>query len=289
MGPSQGVPALRPLSPVVCLLSLASLMSLARVAVAGEFDAGNPMFGSHYGYLQDVREERNRRDIEMVMLERPREPEKPLSEVIFNEKLSKEFQQQYQYKFGATQAEQVLNTPSRSEDYTFYSGESVTVEEYQHEQRRFGEYMSRRLMEYHVDNWAKNDPDFKAVYQAKERFSNLNMQVKKGYKIKWKYNLSGPNMEVTVDNPYEVECKVRVEMSGVISSPNETIYTLGYPLTDRIRVQARVKEQDGIYQLVGTRRVNSHVSTSITASTDRRREGAAVQQDLVLLGFTWNE
>lgn len=255
---------------------------------------GAPVYGQHHGYLYDVQEERNRRDIEMVMLARPPEPPTPLKDVLFNEKLSKEFQQQYQYKFGVTQAEQVLNSPTRAEEYQVSTGERTgsktgTAQEYRDEQRKFGEYMTRRLTEYHVDNWAKNDPDFKGVYQAKERFSNLNMQFDKGYKLKWKYNFAGPNMEVSLDNPYDVEFKVRVEMSGILSSPNETIYSVGYPITERISVAARVKEQDGIYQLVGTRRINKNMSTSLTGSTDRRAVGTNVQQDLVLIGLSWND
>ncbi len=248
-----------------------------------------PVFGAHRGYLFEVQEERNRRDIEMVMLEKPKDPPKKLSEKIFNEKLSKEFQRQYSYKFGSTQAEQLLNTPSRAEEYTFYTGQNVTVQEYTAEQQRFGEYMVRRLTEYHVDNWAKNDRDFRAVYRAKERISNLDVQVRRGYKVKWKYNFAGPNMEVSVENPYEIEFKVRAEMNGVISSPAETIYTLGYPLTERISLATRFKEYDGLYQLVGTRRINRRLSTSLTLSTDQRKEGSTVQQNLTLVGLSWSD
>jgi hypothetical protein len=247
------------------------------------------VYGDHYGYLFEVKEERNKRDLEMVMLPQPKRPPKPLQEVIFNEKLSKEFQQQYEYRFGQSQAEQVLNTVARSDDYNYYTGRNVTVQEYQKYQRQFAEYMGRRLVEYHVDNWAKNDPDFRPVYEFKDKVSNLNVTVKKGYKVRWKYNFAGPNMEVKVENPYDVDVKVRMEMSGIISSATEMIYTLGYNLTQKVRATALHKQNDGLSQLVLSRPINKKLSTSLTASTDQSDSGDSVKQDLILIGFAWSE
>jgi len=245
-------------------------------------------FGEHHGYLFDVTGERNKRDIEMVMLEKPKDLGPPLTEVIFNEKLSKEFQAQYQYRFGQTTTEQAINNPTRSEGYTYYTGENLTIQRYQEEQQNFAEYMSRRLIEFHVDNWAKNDPDFRPVYEVKDRISNVNVDVAK-YKFKWKYNFAGPHMDLMVENPYDVEVKVRAEMSGVISSPTETIYSLGYQVTQRVRLQALHKQQDGLYQLIASRRMSKRISCSLTGSTDKRREGPTVQQDLILVGLSWSE
>ncbi len=252
-------------------------------------EAKPQIFGAHHGYLFEVTEERNRRDIEMVMLQPPPEPKKQLKEVIFNEKLSREFQQQYEYRFGQSQAEQVFNTVARSDEYTYYTGRNVTVQEYQKYQREFAEYMGRRLTEYHVDNWVKNDPDLRPVYEFKDRVSNLDVQMRKGYKLKWKYNFAGPNMDIRLENPYDVTCKVRVEMNGIISSPEELIYTLGYPVNKKVTVTAVHRQMDGVYQLVGTRRISRNLSTSLTASTDTKERGPTVKQDLILIGFAWTE
>jgi len=203
-------------------------------------------FGDHYGYLMDVKEERNKRDIEMVLLDPPKPGPKPLQEIIFNQKLSKEFQQQYEYRFGQSQAEQTLNTVGRSDDYNYYTGRNVTVQQYQTYQQQFAEYMGRRLVEYHVDNWVKNDPDLRPVYEFKDRVSNVSVAVRKGYKVKWKYNFAGPNMEVKVENPYEVDVKMRMEMSGVVSSPSEVIYTLGYQCTPRVYLTGLYRQEDGL-------------------------------------------
>lgn len=262
-------------------ISLMPQLSLA------EDMAKPPAFGSHYGYVTNVTEERNKRDIEMVMLERPKEPPKVKSTPIVDEKLTREFQQQYQYRFGQTQAEQVINSPGQFDEYTYYSDSNVTLQQYRKYQQDFAEYMGRRLVEHHVDNWAKNDPAIRPVYEFKDKISNLNMEVKKGYKIKWKYNFAGPNMDIRLENPYDVDAKVRVEMTGIVSSPTEVIYTFGYDFTPRVRGSFLHKQEDGIYQVIASRRMTRTLTTSITASRDTRAAGPTIQQDLLLLGFSW--
>lgn len=245
------------------------------------------LFGSHYGYVFDVKEERNKRDIEMVMLEQPKEVPKPLREVIFNEKLSKEFQLQYAYRFGQSQAEQTLNTVGRSDDYTYFTGRSVTLKQYQKDQRDFAEYMARRLTEFHVDNWFKNDPDMRPVYELKDKVSNVSIKTKNGYKFDWKYNFAGPNMEAKVKNPYNIDFKVRMDMTGILSSPKELTYTVGYQFTPKVAASFVEKQYDGVSQLVVSRRLTDHLAASVTASVDSKDEGPAVKQQLYLIGFSW--
>lgn len=260
------------------------------------------IYGSHYGYTFDVAEERNRRDIEMVMLEEPKDPKKPLKEIIFNEKLSKEFQDQYKYRFGQTQAEQIINSPGRFDEYTYYNTQKVTIQDYQIYQKQFAEYMGRRLVEYHVDNWVRSDRDLRPVYEFKDRVSNVNVQVQE-YKLNWKYNFAGPSMDLSVDNPYKIETKVRVQMNGIISSPNEVIYTVGYPVSQRVKVTAVYKQINTLYQLVWSRRMTERLSLSLTgsvgaintgsgsssstASSGPNQVGPTQQQSLFLVGLSW--
>lgn len=246
-------------------------------------------YGMHHGYLFDVEEERVKRDIEMVMLEKPKAPpDKPINEVIFNEKLSKEFQQQYSYRFGQTTTEQVINNPSRSDGYTYYTGETLTIQRYQEEQQKFGEYMARRLTEFHVDNWAKNDKDFRPVYEMKDKISNVNVKVQK-YKFKWKYNFSGPHMDLVVENPHAVDLRMRAEMTGIVSSPQELIFSAGYQATTRVYLQALYRREDDMYQLTASRRMTQRISCSLTGMSDQSNEGLNVKQDLILVGLSWSE
>lgn len=258
-------------------------------ATADEDGEVRSNFGAHHGYVSDVRDEKTKRDIEMVMLPQAKEEKKNLVKKIFNEKLTKEFQAQYQYRFGTTEVEQVINNPSRDGEYTFYNRQSIGIQEYQKQQQQFGNYMTRRLTEYHVDAWAKSDPDFRPIYQAKDKFSNLDVQMKKGYKFKWKYNFAGPSMEMKVENPYDIETKAQIMMNGVVSLPAETIYSLGYNLTPRLKVEALYREQRTLAQLILTRRLTRRLSVYVTGSQGQLPTVPDINQSLALLGFSYSE
>ena len=268
---------------------LLSSLIFGSLALHGEdLDERPKTFGEHYGYVSDIPDERSKRDMEMVMLDRQKDPGPPLSQRIFNDKLTKEFQDQYQFRFGQTTTEQSINSPARMDGYTFHTGESLTIQRYQQEQRNYAAYMARRLVEFHVDHYAKSDPGLKPVYEMKDRISNVNVNVQK-FKVKWKYNFAGPNMDVSVNNPYGLEMRVRAEMDGIVSAPTEMIYTLGYQLTKRVRATVLHNSWDGLSQVIATRQMTKSISCSITASQDSRPQGRAVQQDLVLVGFAWSE
>ena len=78
-------------------------------------------------------------------------------------------------------------------------------------------------------------------------------------------------------------------MSGLVSAPAEIIYRLGYQLTPRVRLSEFIKQYDGIYQTVLSRRMTRHISMSLSASFDTRPEGPSIQQDIYLVGFGYSE
>ena len=269
-------------------IALIALFICCNLAHADEEEV-RPVFGAHPGYLFNVVDEKNKRDVEMVMLDKPKDDKKPLSKVIFDEKLTKEFQTQYQYKFGQTGAEQVINNPGRDDQYLYYNSQNVTAQEYAKYQRQFGEYMARRLTEYHFDNWFKNDPTLKPVYEMKDKISNLDVQVKKGYKIKWKYNFAGPSMEAKVENPYDVETKVQVMMTDIISKPADVIYTFGYQLNPRVHLEALYKQYEQLVQMIANRKMSKHIGMSLTASTGQLPGNPAIYQNLFLVGLSYHD
>lgn len=251
-------------------------------------DETHPLhFGDHHGYVGDVTEERNKRDIEMVMLDKPKSPPPPPGQKVFNEKLSKEFKDQYAYRFGQTNSEQLLQ-PKRDDQYLYYTGERLTVQQYADKQKQFAEFMVRRLTEFHIDDYAKHDRDFRQVYELKDRVSNLDVKVA-SYKFLWKYNFAGPSMDINVKNPYDIDFKVRMEMDGIISSPSEYIYTVGYAINPRISTKFVHRQKDGLYQSIWSRRMTKHISTSITGSVDTKVFGPVQQQNLFLVGLSWSE
>lgn len=267
----------------------AALFCIAAAATAEELEI-RPVFGAHPGYLFNVAEEKNKRDIEMVMLPKPPQPvKKPLDKVIFNDKLTKEFQDQYRYRFGESQAEQTINNPGRDGEYTYYNRPSITIQEYRDQQHQFGNYMMRRLTEYHVDAYAKSDPDLRPVYQMKDKISNVDVKVKNGYKVKWKYNFAGPSMEASLENPYKVDLRVQAMMNGVISNPNEKIYTAGYNFTPRVRLELSYREVHTLQQFVLSRKMTKHITLSLTGSNGQLPTYPDIHQTVTLVGFGYSE
>lgn len=246
-------------------------------------------FGSHPGYISDVDREMYTIDTEVVLIDRPAPLESKSTEII-NDRLTKEFKEQFKYRFGVTEMEQTLNSPGRSDEYSYYTGRTVSLKEYQQEQRAFGEYMARRLMEYHIDNWAKTNPAVRPVYELKDKVTNLDMEVKKGYKVKVRYSLSGGHLDFDLDNPIDMEAKLRLEMGGgfLASRTEETVISLGANVTSLWRVSTLVRFYDGIYQVVGTRRITPALSGTITGSTDTKDSGYTEKQDIILVGFTYS-
>lgn len=257
--------------------ALGPLLVFALNAGAGELGP----FGSHPGYTADVQKELHTIDSEVVLIDRPAETAGS-SRPIFDDRLTKEFRSQFEYRFGTTEMEQTLNSPGRQDEYYYFTGRTVSLREYRAEQRSFGEYMGRRLVEHHVDQWAKSSPSFRPVYELKDKVTNLNMEVKKGYKAKIKYSLSGNHLDLNVDNPYDVEAKLRQEMGG------DTILSLGKDVTKLWRVSTLMRVKDGVTQVVGTRRITPALSASITGSVDSREEGITEKQDLILVGFSYS-
>lgn len=237
------------------------------------------MIGAKSGYLESVTEERTERSSEMIFLQKP--PPPPGTKPFVSDKLTREFQNQYEIKFGRTNEERNF-LPSRYEQYSS-GGIFVTYEEDQNRKRNFGNYVLRRMTEYHADNYFKESPNLKPVYEAKDKYSKLDVQVRGGYKAKLNYSLSGNYLDVNIENPYKVESRVKV-MFG-----DQMVYLMGYQFTPTIKSEIQYKDWDGIVVLVTSKRINQHFTTSITASQDHYARGETQQQDLYLFGITWNE
>lgn len=243
------------------------------------------------GYLDSVTEERNERVVEMLIVPKPTAVPS-LRDRIFDDRLTKEFQSQYELKFGQTEAQRNINSPGRFDEYEYSTGKFVSIEEDHENRKKFGEFMFRRLSEHHVDLYARSNPDVRPVYELKERLANVNVQVKKGYKIRMRYSYSGNYATFRVENPYEVETNVTLQMNPSGFGPSEveeTIYNLGYPITKEVKISSQYAVSDGIVSLITTKKLSETTTTSLTGSTYTHDGGTSIRQDLLLLGITWNQ
>lgn len=249
---------------------------LGPLAWAGEFV-------QHPGYLMDTSDERYQVSKEVVIMPLEATQEVSLRDKIFGEKITKEFKQRYEEKFGRTEAEQLFNTPSQYFEAETQPGVFQTAEEVAQEQRKFGDFMVKRTVEFHVDRWMKENPAARPVYELKEKISNVNVEVRPGYKARLKYSLSSNDLSVQVKNPQNIDNRIYTNLGS-----NETAIFLGYPVTKKIRVNADYNLDSEDMSLSGVRRLNQYWSASITG-TDRRQEGNLDNERKAILGLSWRD
>lgn len=233
---------------------------------------------SNPGYISDVSYERQNLALEVVILPPDEQDEKSLSEKIFTEKVTKEFQMRYEERFGQTRTEQFISIPSRFFETQVQPGQYRTLQEEVLEQRRFGNFMIKRLIEVHVDKYMKENPSARPVYELKEKLSNVDVQVRPGYKFKFKYSLSSNEFDVLMENPQKIYNKVSIRMGT-----NETLVFLGYPITKTINLVSNYNLDSEDVAVSGVKQLNQYWSTSLTGSNTE------IEGDKIILGLGWRD
>jgi hypothetical protein len=254
--------------------------------------------GMRPGYLADVKQERELRDVEMVLVPPPArsDADMMLGRPLFDAKLTKEFQNQYETRFGRTEAERNLGASNRFTFFEYPGGKMENIDAHTKRQRQFGEFMMRRLSEHHIDLYAKSNPDVRPIYELKEKIANVDVKVRKGYKVRLHYSYSGNILDAKLENPYEVESKVAFQMGNNMgpSQVERTIFSLTYPISKITSVSAfHELDWTSSTSLMGARKLTRSLSTTLTATqngpVDRDQGRASPRQDLVLLGLSWTE
>ena len=246
-------------------------------------------YQTHMGYLSDTDGERAKIVHEMVVVQPPTIDGPPLRERIFNEKLSKEFSDRYEEKFGRTEVERVYNSPNR---YTFYDdlyGFKGTPQEQTEERHKFADFMMRRLVEYHVDNFAQHNPRAKVIWEAKEKLSQMNVQVQQ-VRFDINYQIAGNTFDMKVKNPWFDLARVRMQMNPSAIGPgpiDETTVSIGRPITDRIGVEAHYKFTDGVATYIARRSITPNLGSTMTVSTFTRQSGLTIRESLYLGGLNY--
>jgi hypothetical protein len=256
-------------------------------------------YGSHSGYVDSTEGERGIELADMIVIHSPEEGNALLKDRIFNDTLSKEFRDQYQEKFGRTEAEQAYYSSNR---FTFYEdsyGFKGGVRELTNERRKFGEYMVRRLAEWHVENYAKSDPAVHAVWEAKEKLSKMNVNVSR-LKFNLAYQIASNEFDIKLDSPW-LDSRLILQMNPSHFGPghiDETTLAIGRDLTRTVRIESHYAVFDGQASLIGRKQLSSSLSTSLVASTytqnpgiarkyDFNVNGIAVRESLFLAGVTY--
>jgi hypothetical protein len=222
---------------------------------------------SYPGYTDDVAKEKAERFYE-VYLFAPAPTEKSLKDAIFSP-LTKEFQRRYIEKFGVVDTDSLNYTPMNYSNFDSTGEASLQVQQASDARKEFGNYMVRRLMEYHVDNYIKTDPKMRPLYETKQKLQDVKVQVNKDIRFNLQYNFSSNIADFYVNNPW-VDSKLALEMPPGSFGPGsvrEYRLWIGKQLSRTLRWMNRVALNDGIATTELTKTVFWNVGTSISLSS----------------------
>ena len=246
-----------------------------------------------HGYVSDITKEKAERYKEIFLFVRPNAPKQPLLESIFNLQLSKEFRDKYREKFGQLDTESIVyqsgarsSADPLSNDLNRDSEEAIAR---QKDRRAFGEFMVKRLAEWHTDNYFKSEPNMRPVYELKEKLSKVDVRVTKTTKLEVRYELSSNNLDFIVDNPY-LESKVSLEMDPGSIGPSrvqENRIWLGKNLTQKTRVKNTWATIDGLTTLEFIFLHHSRLSTSVGSTAKYSSRGRAEGATRYLVGMNY--
>ncbi len=276
-----GVVSCREVQTRISLLAMILGISGALVLGVSKAQAYTRDYHNNAGYLTDVTSERDLAMRDMVVLPPPSSPA-PIKDRIFDPKISKEFEDQYNQRFGFTEAERSYYSPNK---YTIYSagiGETQSVQDVSKSRQRFGEYMVRRLAEYHSQQFAQHDPSMKAVWDAKERYSNVKVDVS-SFKFSSGYDLSSNTVDFKLKHRW-IESRMQVQMRGV-GGMRESIFSLSHDFPRRVTLESHYTFVDGIAQVIARKQLSAEMSASFVASTFTNATGNSTRETLYLAGW----
>lgn len=280
IGNNSPTKSLRAFGGAVVLFVVAIAVSLGSVEASAKSLRKVPR-----GYVSDVKNERTEVSVELVWIQNPN-TDALLRERIFNQTLSREFRERYEQRFGQTEIERVFLAPNRTSYYNDVYGVKGTPQEISDERRKFGEFMVRRLAEWHVENYAKNDPSARVVWEAKERISNMKVEVA-SFRIDAQYSIAGNILDIKMVNPY-VQSKLSLLMNPDQFGPgpvDEALLSVFKAVNSRYAVEGRWRVTDGFVSLIQYRPLGSW-SGSLTASAAIHGAGRSARETLWLAGVS---
>lgn len=256
----------------------------ARAAPAADPDARD-------GYIRELSEEAEDSQTSDVVLvpKPPADNSVPLSDVIWDLRIKKEFIERYRETFGYTEAERNYALPSIYSENGVAQGRSVESDNARAARKAFAEYMFRRLGEHHLDGYFRSDPKLKSVWELKERISNVEVKVSEGFSLMTIYSFSGNFVNVKANNAY-LPARVLIEMNPASFGPSEVreiTPSVEKQLSRTFNLQAYYKIYDGVFTLVGSKSLAPSMGATLSAATDLLEAGPAPKQNLVLAGFSY--
>lgn len=246
--------------------------------------------GAGLGYVSDVSSEKSEHFVE-VYLSVPSSREKTLQEKIFSP-LTSEFKERYLEKFGQVDTESIIYH-SHGDNFSAFDQTSeqavVGVQTESEKRKEFAEYMTKRLTEYHFDNYMKTQPQMAPVLEVKRRVQNVKVEVNKDVRLNIQYNFAGNNVDFILDNPY-CDSKLAVEMDPHAfgpSSPQELRLWTGKNLPRKLRLNSQLAMTDGIVGAdLGRSFSRWNIGSSLGFTTNFKSGGTSIRETKYLIGFS---
>jgi hypothetical protein len=286
-GPKTGFSASRFVTPVAffgVLFALNLFVNSIFVSVAFARD-----YSDNSGYLSTTDGERGSDEKDLLIPPPPPDNTSNLNAIIFNDKLNKEFKEKYEQTFGYSQLEQVLNSPNPNTYYNDIYGFQGSAQAYDQARSDFGNYVIRRLAEYHVDNYAKTDPNVRPLWEAKERLSQVKVEIQK-VRFDVQYSIAGNTLDLKAVNPWLTTCQVRLQMNPGAFGPgpvDETIISVGRPITTTISAESHYKITEGIVDYILRKSITPHLGGTLTFSTFTNESTISVRESRYLSGLSY--
>lgn len=249
------------------LFTLIFLHTIALLLSVKCFGESTQNLSAYPGYTNDVEAEKAERFYE-VYLFAPPPAQTSLKDQIFSP-LTKEFQNRYVEKFGVIDTDALNYKPMNYTAFDNIGADSVQQQQASDERKDFGNYMVRRLMEYHVDNYVKTDPQMRPIYDTKQKLQDVKVQVNDSVKLNLQYNFSSNIADFYVNNPW-VESKMSFEMSKGSFGPSsvqEYRIWLNKQLTTSLKWINQIAVDDGIATTQLYKTVFKNIGTSVSLST----------------------
>jgi len=237
------------------------------------------------GYLSNIEAERQERFYEVYLFIPHLHKEPSLQEMIFSP-LTKEFKEKYRLAFGEIDTSSIS---SRSQSMGGINVNPVVAEQDIQKRKIFAEYMTKRLLEHHVDNYMKTQPQMRPVLEVKEKIQNVKVEVTKEVRLNIQYNFAGNTADFIVDNPY-CDSKFSLEMDPRAFGPTEVRESrawLSRPLNSSIRANTNVAVNDGIaYGDLTKSFARYQLATTLGLSAPFKEGGTSVRETKYIFAFS---
>ena len=244
---------------------------------------------ANYGYTNDIKAERENIYEEIVIFPPQVSGSKNLNEKIFNAELSKEFRTKYIQEFGTVDTDSFVYRDPKYAEMADDNRRGVSTEVANNNARRnFGDFMVKRLTEWHVDHYIKEEPQMRPIYEAKEKISNIKVEINKETRLDIKYSLAGNTLDLNIINPY-LESRLISYMDPSAFGPAQTLENrlfLGMQINPLLRFNLYVAENDGIATAEVIRAFRGNISTSLSSSSWFKATGLSARETRTSVGMS---